>query len=54
MRGRRIEKEVDICATNLINETKRMSTVAKKWETNLWRHVVSTTFCVLHTIVRTL
>jgi hypothetical protein len=32
MRGIRIENEVEICATNLGNKTKRMSTNAKKWE----------------------
>jgi hypothetical protein len=31
MRGTRIEKEVEICATNLANKTKCMSTNAKKW-----------------------
>jgi hypothetical protein len=31
MRGTRIEKEVQICATNLANKTKCMSTNAKKW-----------------------
>jgi hypothetical protein len=33
MRGTRIEKEVEICATNLANKTKCMSTGAKKWKT---------------------
>jgi hypothetical protein len=33
MRGTRIEKEVEICATNLANKTKCMSTNAKKWKT---------------------
>jgi hypothetical protein len=33
MRGTRIEKELEICATNLANETKWMSTNAKKWKT---------------------
>jgi hypothetical protein len=30
MRGTRIEKEVEICATILANKTKRMSTNTKK------------------------
>jgi hypothetical protein len=30
MRGTGIEKEVDICATNITNKTKCMSTHAKK------------------------
>jgi hypothetical protein len=34
MRGTEIEKEVEICATNLANKTKCMSTHAKKWEKN--------------------
>jgi hypothetical protein len=33
MRGTRIEKEVEICATNLANKTKCISTNAKKWKT---------------------
>jgi hypothetical protein len=33
MRGTRIEKEVEICATSLVNKTKWMSTNAKKWKT---------------------
>jgi hypothetical protein len=32
MRGTRIEKEVEICATNLANKTKCMSTNPNKWE----------------------
>jgi hypothetical protein len=32
MRGTGIENEVEICATNLANKTKCMSTHAKKWE----------------------
>jgi hypothetical protein len=32
MRGTGIEKEVEICATNLTNRTKCMSTHAKKWK----------------------
>jgi hypothetical protein len=39
MRGGRIEKEVEICATNLANKTKCMNTNAKKWK-YLRRHVV--------------
>jgi hypothetical protein len=31
MRGTRIEKEIEICATNLANKTKCSSTNAKKW-----------------------
>jgi hypothetical protein len=31
MRGTKIEKEEEICATNLTNKTKSMSTNAKKW-----------------------
>jgi hypothetical protein len=31
MRGTRIEKGVDICATNLANKTKCMGIYAKKW-----------------------
>jgi hypothetical protein len=34
MRGTRIEKEVEIYATNLANKTKYMSTNAKKWKKN--------------------
>jgi hypothetical protein len=32
MRGTRMEKEVEICATNLTNKAERMSTNAKKWK----------------------
>jgi hypothetical protein len=32
MCGTKIEKEVEICATNITNKTKCMSTNAKKWE----------------------
>jgi hypothetical protein len=32
MRQTKIQKEVEICATNLANKTKCMSTNAKKWE----------------------
>jgi hypothetical protein len=32
MRGTRIEKEVEICATNLANKTKCMSKNTKKWD----------------------
>jgi hypothetical protein len=32
--GTRIEKEVEICATNLANKTKCRSTNAKKWKKN--------------------
>jgi hypothetical protein len=32
MHGTEIEKEVEICATNLANKTKCMSTKAKKWK----------------------
>jgi hypothetical protein len=35
MSGTRIEKDVEICATNLTDKTKCLSTNAKKWETNL-------------------
>jgi hypothetical protein len=31
MRGTRIKEEVEICATNLANKTKCVSTNAKKW-----------------------
>jgi hypothetical protein len=31
MRGTWMEKEVEICATNLTNKTKCMSTIAKNW-----------------------
>jgi hypothetical protein len=31
MRGTGIEKEVEICATNITNKTKCMSTNAKRW-----------------------
>jgi hypothetical protein len=34
MRGTGIEKEVEICATNITNKTKCMSTNAKKWKNN--------------------
>jgi hypothetical protein len=34
MHGTRIEKEVEICATNLVNKAKCMSTNAKKWKTS--------------------
>jgi hypothetical protein len=33
MRGTRIEKEAEISATNLANETKCMSTNDMKWKT---------------------
>jgi hypothetical protein len=33
MRVTRIEREVEICATNLANKIMRMSTNAKKWKT---------------------
>jgi hypothetical protein len=32
MRGTGLKEEVEICATNLTNKTKCMSTDAKKWE----------------------
>jgi hypothetical protein len=35
MRGSGMEKEVEICATNITNKTKCKSTNAKKWA--LWR-----------------
>jgi hypothetical protein len=35
MIGTKIEKEVQICATNLANETKCMSTNAKKLKKNV-------------------
>jgi hypothetical protein len=34
MRGTGIEKEVDICATNITNKTECMSTHAKEWKRN--------------------
>jgi hypothetical protein len=46
MRETRIEKEVDICVTNLANKTKCMSTNAEKWENNFWKHVISTTSAI--------
>jgi hypothetical protein len=42
MHGTRIEKEVEICATNLANKTKCMSTNAKKCGKNLRRHLLFT------------
>jgi hypothetical protein len=33
MRGTRIEKEEDICDTNLTNKTEKMSNNAMKWKT---------------------
>jgi hypothetical protein len=42
MRGTGMEKEVEICATEITDKTKCKSTIAKKWK-NLLRHVVSTT-----------
>jgi hypothetical protein len=33
MRETRVEKEAEICATNLANKTRWMSTNAKKWKT---------------------
>jgi hypothetical protein len=35
MRGTGIEKEVEICATNITNKTKRKSIIAKKWN-KIW------------------
>jgi hypothetical protein len=35
MSGSSIEKEVEICATNLANKTKFMSTSARKWERSM-------------------
>jgi hypothetical protein len=35
MRGTRIKKEVEICATNPAHKTKCMSTNAKKWGKNV-------------------
>jgi hypothetical protein len=32
MRGTGIEKEVEICATNITNKTKCKSIIAKKWK----------------------
>jgi hypothetical protein len=32
MLGTGLEKEVEICATNITNKTKCKSTIAKKWE----------------------
>jgi hypothetical protein len=32
MRGTGIEKELEICATNITNKTKCMSTHAKEWK----------------------
>jgi hypothetical protein len=43
MRGTRIEKEVEICATNLTNKMKYMSTRAKKWEKIFEDIIVPTT-----------
>jgi hypothetical protein len=34
MRGTRIKKKVEICAANLANKTKCMSTNAKTWKKN--------------------
>jgi hypothetical protein len=38
-----IEKEVEICATNIANKTKCMSTNAKKWGKNTVK-----TFSIYH------
>jgi hypothetical protein len=46
MRRTRIRNEVEICARNLANKTKCMSTNAKKWGNNLRRHAVSTTSAI--------
>jgi hypothetical protein len=35
MRRTRIEKEVEICATNLANKTKYLSANTKKWKKNV-------------------
>jgi hypothetical protein len=43
MRGTRTEKEVDICATNLTNKIKCITTNARKRGKELWRHIVCTT-----------
>jgi hypothetical protein len=32
MRGTGMEKEVEICATNITNKTKFKSTIAKEWK----------------------
>jgi hypothetical protein len=32
MRGTGMEKEVEICATNITNKTKCMGIIAKKWK----------------------
>jgi hypothetical protein len=39
MRETRIEKEVEICATNLANKIKCMNTNAKKWGENIYAAV---------------
>jgi hypothetical protein len=36
MHGTRIEKEVEICATNLANRSKCVSTNAKKWKKKIF------------------
>jgi hypothetical protein len=46
MRGTGIEKEVEICATNLANKTKCMSTSAKKWGEKNVKNVVSITSAI--------
>jgi hypothetical protein len=35
MRGTWMEKEVEICATNITNKTKSKSIIAKKWGKNV-------------------
>jgi hypothetical protein len=40
MRGTGIEKEVEICAKNVTNKTKCMSTHAIKWGKVLKTHII--------------
>jgi hypothetical protein len=40
MRGNRIEKQVEICATNLANKSNCMSNNAKKWEKSVKTYIV--------------
>jgi hypothetical protein len=35
MRGTKIDKGIEICATNITNKTKSMSTTVKRWKTIL-------------------
>jgi hypothetical protein len=45
MCGTGIEKEVEICATNITNKTKRMSTNVTKWGKNC-EDVISATSAI--------